>query len=268
MAGWMRLYTEIRHDRKIRRLPPSLRWLWVVIMTMAKDSPEPGWLKLSCNVTVTVDDLVDEADIPLQEVNDGIKVFTEQEMLEKIDGVYHLVNWDKRQYVSDSSAERVRKHRDKAKKEPVSSIKDVTLQERYSNDNVTPPETEYRDRVQSTETDKKESKRAREKKPSPEPETAYAENVTMTEQQYQALVSEHGEDFIAQCIETLSNYKASSGKTYKSDYHAIKNWVITRVKEDIQRLAKQATGPPGSIPRAYSSVDDWERQKEDEISDA
>ena len=39
-------------------------------------------------------------------------------------------------------------------------------------------------------------------------------------------------------IEILNNYKLSSGKTYKSDYHTILNWVIERVAKDYPQLDK------------------------------
>lgn len=59
----------------------------------------------------------------------------------------------------------------------------------------------------------------------------FAEFVAMTNAEHENLVSTYGEDFTNQCIEILDNYKGSSGKSYKSDYRAILNWVIDRVKE-------------------------------------
>lgn len=136
MAGlWLRLYTEIRNDRKLRRLSPAQRWLWVVILTIAKESPEPGSLLLSEGVPVTVEDLADDAAIPVDEVQQGIEAFITQKMLEQIDGVWRLVNWDKRQFSSDSSTERVRRHRQKKQE-------NETLQKRYNEVSETPPETE------------------------------------------------------------------------------------------------------------------------------
>jgi len=63
----------------------------------------------------------------------------------------------------------------------------------------------------------------------------YAEYVTMTEGEYQKLVEAHGEEFTRRCIEVLNNYKGANGKKYKSDYLAILNWVVGRVKEEMAR---------------------------------
>lgn len=66
----------------------------------------------------------------------------------------------------------------------------------------------------------------------------YAESVTMTEEEYQKLMAQHSKAFVDKCIEILNNYKLSSGKRYKSDYHTILNWVIERVSKDYPQLDK------------------------------
>lgn len=57
----------------------------------------------------------------------------------------------------------------------------------------------------------------------------YAEFVSMTEEEYQKLVADHGEEATKKMIEKLDHYKGSSGKKYKSDYRAILSWVKDEV---------------------------------------
>ncbi len=59
----------------------------------------------------------------------------------------------------------------------------------------------------------------------------FAEFVSMTNAEYEKLISTYGKDFADQCIQVLDNYKGANGKKYKSDYRAIQNWVIDKVKE-------------------------------------
>lgn len=140
MAGlWLRLYTEVTRDRKLRRLPSDQRWLWIAILSVAKESPKPGWLLLADGVPVTAEDLADEAAIPIDQVEAGLKAFTEQMMIKEVKGIWHCLNWNKRNFISDTSTERVKKFRGK---------KNETFQKRSSNKNETPPETET-----DTETD-------------------------------------------------------------------------------------------------------------------
>lgn len=62
----------------------------------------------------------------------------------------------------------------------------------------------------------------------------FAEFVSMTNAEYEKLVSTYGKDFANQCINSLDNYKGSTGKKYKSDYRAILSWVIDKVKQKTQ----------------------------------
>ena len=62
----------------------------------------------------------------------------------------------------------------------------------------------------------------------------FAEFVSMTNAEYEKLVSTYGKEFADQCINSLDNYKGSTGKKYKSDYRAILSWVIDKVKQKTQ----------------------------------
>lgn len=59
----------------------------------------------------------------------------------------------------------------------------------------------------------------------------YSEFVSLLEKEYDTLISDHGEKNTKLFIETLNNYKGSSGKKYKSDYLTILNWVIDDTKK-------------------------------------
>lgn len=60
----------------------------------------------------------------------------------------------------------------------------------------------------------------------------FGEFVSMAQTEYDKLISEHGEELTKKFIETLNNYKGATGKKYKSDYLAILNWVIDKVKKE------------------------------------
>lgn len=75
----------------------------------------------------------------------------------------------------------------------------------------------------------KESIHAREEAKEPLPKHEYADNVTLTESEYQKLVEKVGNKQVAdECIEILSNYKSADTRKrkYTSDYHAILSWVV------------------------------------------
>lgn len=67
------------------------------------------------------------------------------------------------------------------------------------------------------------------------------QNVKLTDAEHQKLVDEFGNDGTEEIIKILDTYKGSSGKKYKSDYLAIKNWVIDRYKNDLNKKNKNVS---------------------------
>ncbi|MCD7811931.1 MAG: DUF4373 domain-containing protein [Ruminococcus sp.] len=91
------------------------------------------------------------------------------------------------------------------------------------------------------DTEKKPKKRGRPKKQET-PKIKYAEFVSMTEEEHGKLIKQYGADMTARMIEVLDNYKGQNGKTYKSDYRAILNWVVDRVTEEYAKKGKENYG--------------------------
>lgn len=106
---WFRMYTEIIDDEKIRLLAFEDRWHYVAILAckgkgILDEKQEPQMLarKLSVKLGLQLREL-DEVHRRLMEV--GL-----------VDKHWQPVAWDSRQFKSDSSKERVRKHREAKKK--------------------------------------------------------------------------------------------------------------------------------------------------------
>lgn len=60
----------------------------------------------------------------------------------------------------------------------------------------------------------------------------FAEHVRMTQQEMERLQQEFGREGAEQMVEMLNAYKGASGKTYRSDYMAIRSWVVRRWQEE------------------------------------
>lgn len=113
---WFRLYAEFAHDPKVQMLSEVDQRRLIMLFC------------IRCNGDVTLQD--DEVTFQLRISNIEWQI-TKATFIAKgfIDSDNEVLNWDKRQYISDSSAERVARHR--AKK-----TNNVT----NSNVTVTPPE--------------------------------------------------------------------------------------------------------------------------------
>jgi len=128
---WFRFYSEFSHDPKVQMMSEAMQRRYIMVMC------------LRCSndlVTLHETEIAFHLRISDAELADTKALFISKGF---IDDQWNLVNWDKRQYKSDSSAERVARHR-KTKKE--SSNVDVTLQKQKSNaldtDTDTDKETE------------------------------------------------------------------------------------------------------------------------------
>jgi hypothetical protein len=72
----------------------------------------------------------------------------------------------------------------------------------------------------------------------------YAEFVQLKESEYNKLLEEHGKPLTDKMIKVLDNYKGANGKKYKSDYRAILNWVVDKVKGVKNERTKQGSRKP------------------------
>jgi hypothetical protein len=126
---WFRLYSEFAHDPKVQMLPEAMQRRYVMLMC------------LRCSETL---ETLHETEIAFQlRLSEAELIETKQLFVSKnfIDKQWNLINWDKRQFVSDSSTMRVAKHRQKKKQ---ASNSDETLQKRPSNAIDTDTDTDKR----------------------------------------------------------------------------------------------------------------------------
>lgn len=133
---WFRLYVEIVWDRKVRRLNPAHRWLWVTVLACARQSPQPGVLLVTRSEPMGPQDIADASALTVSEVGKGLRELHKAGMIERDDErqAWFIPKWNERQFESDETTKRTTKHRSK---------------ERSINGDVAPPETE--DREQKTE---------------------------------------------------------------------------------------------------------------------
>ncbi|MGD1852792.1 MAG: phage replisome organizer N-terminal domain-containing protein [Leptolyngbyaceae cyanobacterium] len=144
---WFRFYHEFMDDPKIAMMSDSDQLLWVKALCLASDNEKRrGYIDLAD------EEICWKLRISTEQWKHAIDKFRAKGMLEHAEGGYKIVNWDKRQFNSDSSAERVAKHREKKVKKSAqkrakklqkqSAEVTVTEQLQACNVTVTPPDTD------------------------------------------------------------------------------------------------------------------------------
>jgi len=144
--SWFRLYSEMLSDRKLSRAArlaacerATAVGVWVGMMCLASESSERGKLLLAPGVPFTAADIAEEVGCAEATVAGLLDAFHKLEMVAWIDGVLSITHWQERQYESDKSTERVRKHR--ATRKRASNVSG-TLPERSGNAPDTDSDTE------------------------------------------------------------------------------------------------------------------------------
>lgn len=103
MSRWFRLYDDVINDPKLLKLPEALRWAWVGMLCVA--SKNGGHLP-------PLDDVALMLRVPEAKAAEYITKLVKAELLDSVDGVFSPHNWDGRQFKSDTSNDRVKKHRE------------------------------------------------------------------------------------------------------------------------------------------------------------
>ncbi len=161
----------------------------------------------------------------------GLELFKKLGMIvEKDNGIYNIPYAEATIGSETSSAQRVRKHRQKAlhcNAECNDSERYIVTQEnRYKRIDI-------RDKSIENKSIESEYTNISNKEDKPHtPKKAYGKykNVLLSDDEYKLLIEQYGNP--EKLIERLDRYKEKSGKKYNSDYIAITDWVVEALKED------------------------------------
>lgn len=255
---WFRFYVEAFGDRKLRRLKPAQRWVWVAVLGAARESPEPGRLYVAPGLPMTLAELADYAAVTEREARAALDIMVALSMVALEGDLMVVTNWGKRQFESDNTTERTRDHRDRSKDDGGNDV--GTFQprskERPNGGRRNTPETET-----ETETEERGAKRAHQLPESFEPNDTN-----------KRIAAERGLNLEA-VIPQFADYHRANGNTMK-DWHLALNTWLRRERVTPQNAARPDTGTqwtpmpacPAEVaddPQAHSLwVADWNAGRE------
>jgi len=240
--------TNAKSDPKIMAMRNTYKaegygWYWIIVETLAEQSgyklQYKEWVFNALAMAMQCD------------------VNTVKEYVEKCINEFELFESDGEYFWSNSLIRRMEKKEEIRRKKAEAGKKGAEVRWRDNKDMAKLKQTHgsaIAKNSKGKESKGKESKvkeskvkdntRAREEKNQPQ-KIQYADFVSLTNAEYEALVAKLGEDGAKRCIEILDNYKGSTGKKYKSDYRTILNWVVQRYEEEQSR--KRGDKPSGNI---------------------
>lgn len=242
---WIKIMTNVFDDEKIlliESMPDAdaIIVIWFKLLCMAGKQNNNGVFMMSDRIAYTEKMLATIFRRKESTVSLALKTFEEFGMIEVIDGVITIPNWDKHQSADElermreQTKKRVARHRERQRL-MVTSSDDVTLRNVTDNPDVTLRNgtdkiidkikdkkiKEDINNIYISDSDESDPPAPKKKKPVKHKYGEY-NNVLLADEELEKLKLEYP-DYLER-IERLSSYVASTGKSYKSHYATIRNW--------------------------------------------
>jgi len=169
MNSWFRLYHTVLDDPKVQRLPDRLFKAWINLLCLG--SRQGGQLPGTEDVGFALR-------VGASEAAKILEALAAAALLDREDDAFRIHNWDRRQFVSDGSTERVKRYRQRSGKRDGNG--EVTL-------HATPPDSE-------SDSDQNRTERRRGRPGGYEPPSAPPQaDRAMTEEERARFLQRHAE---------------------------------------------------------------------------
>ena len=228
---WVKITTNMFSDEKIdfiESLPEAdaILVMWIKLLTQAGKTNANGFIFLTEQIPYTEEMLAHKFRRQLSTVKLALETLKRLEMIEyDDDGYLRISKWDKHQNIEGldkiKKQNRIRQANYREKQKKIDSNVTVTLRNETDIDIDIDIDKDIKD--------KEPPKKTRTVKDN---KITFAEFVAMTKEEHEKLTKDYGEAATKKLIEILDNYKGANGKSYKSDYRAILNWVVKRYQEE------------------------------------
>lgn len=217
---WIKLSTDLFDDNKIKQLEvlpegDSIICIWLKILCLAGKVNANGDIYFTEEIPYTEQMLSVQFNRPLPIVQMAMNMFQQFGMIDIIDDIIHVSNWEKWQNTAKLEEmreyNRLAQQKSRAKRKALMNVNDMSM---------TSQECQTIDKDKEEDIDKdysiKESN-----KPSKHRFGEYS-NVLLTMEEYDKLKNEIPQ--VDKLIDNLSEYIASKGAKYKSHYATLKAW--------------------------------------------
>lgn len=217
---WIKIAVDMFDNRKIKQIGSmpegdSLLLMWVQLLCLAGNVNDGGFIYLTKEIPYTDEMLATQFNKPISTVRLALKTFEQFGMIEIINNMIFLSSWEKYQStdrlatIREKDRERKRRKREAEKLLPQNSVE-------CPRTSVDVPRIDIEGDI-----DKDKNKSISKK--SPRHKHGEYQNVLLSDDDLEKLKAEFPADW-DQRIQRLSEYMASSGKSYKNHLATIRNW--------------------------------------------
>ena len=263
---WIKLSTTIFDDEKIKLIESmpdkdAILIIWIKLLAQAGKCNANGYLLLNNKIPYTDEMLSTLFNRSVNTIRLALETFKNFGMIELENKTFKISEWADTQNIEGMEKireqNRIRKQRQRQlqkdfqkelllEQKTNKNIKNYSLSRDKSRDchkshvTVTPLDIDI-DKDIDKDINNKSTYIAKKnvKKKIIKEKNNYSEFVSLTKEQYKILCDKYSEPATKRMIEILNNYKGSNNKTYKSDYHAILNWVVDKFEKEVNVTKSQ-----------------------------
>ena len=238
---WIKIAVDMFDNRKIKQIGSmpegdSLLLMWVQLLCLAGNVNDGGFIYLTKEIPYTDEMLTTQFNKPISTVRLALKTFEQFGMIEIINNMIFLSSWEKYQStdrlatIREKDRERKRRKREAEKLLPQNSMECPRTA-------ADVPRLDIEGDI-DIDIDINKDKNKSISKKSPRHKHGEYQNVLLSDDDLEKLKAEFPSDW-DQRIQRLSEYMASSGKSYKNHLATIRNWA-RRDKPAAKAAAKSA----------------------------
>lgn len=235
---WIKIAVDMFDNRKIKQIGSmpegdSLLLMWVQLLCLAGNVNDGGFIYLTKEIPYTDEMLATQFNKPISTVRLALKTFEQFGMIEIINNMIFLSSWEKYQStdrlatIREKDRERKRRKREAEKLLPQNSME-------IQRTSMDVPRIDIEGDI---DIDKDKNKSISKK--SPRHKHGEYQNVLLSDDDLEKLKAEFHADW-DQRIQRLSEYMASSGKSYKNHLATIRNWA--RRDKPAEKAAAKSAG--------------------------
>lgn len=236
---WIKIAIDMFDNRKIKQIGSmpegdSLLLMWVQLLCLAGNVNDGGFIYLTKEIPYTDEMLATQFNKPISTVRLALKTFEQFGMIEIINNMIFLSSWEK--YQSTDRLATIRE-KDRERKRRKREVEKLLLQNstEIPRTSMDVPRLDIEGDI-DIDIDKDKNKSISKK--SPRHKHGEYQNVLLSDDDLEKLKAEFPSDW-DQRIQRLSEYMASSGKSYKNHLATIRNWA-RRDKPAAKAAAKSA----------------------------
>lgn len=219
---WIKIAVDMFDNRKIKQIGSmpegdSLLLVWVQLLCLAGNVNDGGFIYLTKEIPYTDEMLATQFNKPISTVRLALKTFEQFGMIEIINNMIFLSSWEKYQSTDRLTAIREKDRERKRRKREAEKL----LPQNSTEIPRTSMDVPRIDIEGDIDIDKDKNKSISKK--SPRHKHGEYQNVLLSDDDLEKLKAEFPADW-DQRIQRLSEYMASSGKSYKNHLATIRNW--------------------------------------------